>query len=717
MRRLSPLLIAFALAIGAAACSSGSDEGGPSQTDGPTEAPKDPKEAAERFLRLWDEERYKDMYDLLSTESRLDIDLETFAGRYEAIRDEATITGIDHELLPDVTDETVEVRYKVTIHTSFFGDINETNAMPLVQETVTGDQGGGSPGSSSREWRVQWTPSLIFRDLDDRSLVHLFTRVPRRGAIYDRNGAELAIDAQLAVVGVVPDLITDLETVVATLSQMLGMPADEVRAKVAADVPSYYFVPVKTLDYGTPEAELDKYRALVDMGVVLRDETRRLYPQGESAAHVIGYMTEVTAEQLETLEDEGYEPGDKIGAFGLERDMNDLLAGDRGGLLATVTPEGTISAQIAEKPAKAGKDLYLCIDINVQKKAEAELGERVGSIVAMDPSDNCVLALASYPRFDPNAFYRGLTQEEADKLFNDPRQPFLHRPLLAEYPPGSTFKVVTTAAGLEKGGVSPGDTFHCLPVWDKLGEDFEQKNWQTIDRGWLTPAEGLMASCNPVFFDMAVILDDLNSDYLPEMARAMGFGSPTGIGLDEAEGVVPDPEWKGDNIGDFWYTGDAVNMSIGQGYVLATPLQIANMYSAISETGVLRKPLLVKAIGEAGLSAVQEQEAEVINPLPVSQGTLDTIRHGMELVIQNPGGTSYNAWLGTSVCARGKSGTAEDTAYGADHVFFVAYANCSDPQIMAIAALEEGKSGSAEAGPMVRHILEAYINGALVSNP
>ena len=356
------------------------------------------------------------------------------------------------------------------------------------------------------------------------------------------------------------------------------------------------------------------------------------------------------------------------------------------------------------------------MDLAVQKKAEEQLGERVGSIVVLDPRDNCLLAMASFPRFDPNAFYRGLTQAEADSLFNDEDQPFLHRPLLAEYPPGSTFKVVTLAAGLERGGVSTSDTFHCRPVWDELGEEFKQLNWQSIDRGFLTPSEGLMASCNPVFFDLAKILDETDEDILPEMARAFGFGSITGVGLEEAEGLVPDAEWKGENIGDFWYTGDAVNMSIGQGFMLSTPIQIVNMYSAIASTGVLRQPLLIKAVGESGLAAVEEREAEVIAPLPVSQSTLDAIRLGLTWVTQSTGGTSYQAWLGSTVDAAGKSGTAEDTAFGADHVFFVAYANRADPSIIALAALEEGVSGSAEAAPMVRAILESYIASEAVSS-
>jgi penicillin-binding protein 2 len=707
VRRLVLALIPFALF--AVACSQAGES---IPSDQPTEAPDSAQETAERFLSLWQDQRYDDMYDLLSDESQLNTDRDTFVSRYEAIADEATITGFDYSVLPQVQSDAQELRYTITIHTTFFGDITETNAIPLVLKE-TFDAAGVSEGS---EWRVLWSPSLIFRALDDRSLVHFFTRVPSRGAIYDRDGNELAVDAKLAVIGVVPDLVNDKESVIGALSEMLDLPIQQVRAEVDADVPSYYFIPILTLPFGTADAEIEKFRALVDLGVVVREETQRVYPHGSLAAHILGYVAEVTADQLDELADKGFVPGDKIGAFGLEAELDDLLGGERGGLLAAVTPEGTISAEITEKTAVAGKDVYLCLDLAVQKKAEEQLGERVGSIVALDPHDNCLLAMASFPRFDPNAFYRGLTQAEADSLFNDANQPFLHRPLLAEYPPGSTFKVVTVAAGLERGGVSTSDRFHCRPVWDELGEEFEQHNWQSVDRGFLTVSEGLMASCNPVFFDLAKILDETDEDILPEVARAFGFGSITGVGLDEAPGIVPDAEWKGENVGDFWYTGDAVNMSIGQGFMLSTPIQIANMYSAIAGSGVLRQPLLIKAIGEAGLAAVQEQEAEVIAPLPASQTTLDAIKHGLTLVTQSSGGTSYQAWLGSTVDAAGKSGTAEDTAFGADHVFFVAYANRADPSIIALAALEEGVSGSAEAAPMVRAILESYIAGAAVSS-
>ncbi|KKK53591.1 hypothetical protein LCGC14_3093250, partial [marine sediment metagenome] len=346
-----------------------------------------------------------------------------------------------------------------------------------------------------------------FAELDDRSIVHLFTDTPRRGSILDRNGKELAVDASLPVIGFVPDLITDKEALISGLASALKMSESDVRTKVETDLPSYYFIPVTTLSYGTSVEALDKFYALSDLGVVVRHQTQRVYPHGDSVAHVLGYMAEVTADQLEELQAARYGPGDKIGALGLEAQFDDVLPGEHGGTLATITPEGTVSRTIAEKPAQAGKDLILTLDIDIQKATESSLGDRVGSIVVMDPRDNGVLALASYPSFNPQAITDGLSVEEHNKLANDERQPFLHRPLLATYALGSTFKPVTMAAGMEMAGVSASETFHCVPVWTGLGEAFPKNNWQTVDRGYLTPAQGLMASCNPVFYEIALRLD------------------------------------------------------------------------------------------------------------------------------------------------------------------------------------------------------------------
>ncbi|MCH6556285.1 MAG: hypothetical protein IH797_06750 [Chloroflexi bacterium] len=704
------LILVLVVLVVVSACST---LGGDDASEATPEPPKTPLETAQRFLDFWQEQEYGKMYELVSAEARASISKEEFVKRYNDIADEATITGIDYELGPNVVDDDTEIPVSVTIHTSFFDDIDQAQRIILVREEVTVSASAGTTPERREEWHLEWSPSLIFAELDDRSLVHFFTDTPRRGSILDRNGKELAVDASLPVIGFVPDLITDKEALISGLASALSMSEADVRAQVETDLPSYYFIPVTTLSYGTSVEALDKFYALSDLGVVVREETQRIYPNGDSAAHVLGYMAEVTAEQLEELAVKGYRAGDKIGAFGLEAQLDEVLAGEHGGTLATITPEGTIARTIAEKPVQAGKDVILTLDIDIQKATESSLGERVGSIVVMDPRDNGVLALASYPRFNPQSLTDGLSNEEYNKLANDDRLPFLHRPLLATYPPGSTFKPITMAAGLEKGGVSAGETFPCVPVWEGLGEDFPKNNWQKVNRGYLTPAQGLMASCNPVFYEIALRLDLIDPDILPEFARGFGFGEFTGIsGLDEAPGVVPDAQWKEENRGEPWYSGDSVNMGIGQGFVLVTPLQIANAYSAIAGDGILRKPLLVKSIAEAGGAAAQEFTAEEIDPLPISAATLAEIRNGLTLVIQNPGGTSYSVFASSPLDVAGKSGTAEDLAFGANHVFFVAYANRSAPSVLTLVALEEGELSSTEAGPKARQTLEAALLGS-----
>jgi penicillin-binding protein 2 len=376
-----------------------------------------------------------------------------------------------------------------------------------------------------------------------------------------------------------------------------------------------------------------------------------------------------------------------------------------------------VARVITEKPPAPGKDITTTLDVNAQKLSENLLGQKKGSVVAIDPNNNGILAMASYPRFDPNAFIRGLSASEWEALNANSALPFLNRATQASYPPGSTFKVVTTAAGLERGGYTPSSRLPCPPVWNGLGEGFAKNNWQSVDRGALTLAEGLMASCNPVFYEVALNLDRQDPSILPSVAASLGLGQPTGInGIDEAPGLVPTPEWKQENLGEDWFSGDSVNMGIGQGFLLVTPIQTANVYSTIVNNGLVRKPLLVSRISSPSGETDQEFTAEEVRTLDFAGSTWAAIREGLTLVVSSPGGTAYNTFAGSRVPIAGKSGTAEDIVFQ-DHVFFVGYAPREAPQAVVIVALEEGESGSREAGPIVRNILETYAAGRTVRQP
>lgn len=693
--RVGAFLAAFLLpaTLAFAACAE-QEEAPPSPTPAPSSS-----SVAEEFLGLWQEGRYSEMYDLLASSAQAEISREDFVARYEAIAEEATISGVSYLFETSPDPDAAELPFSVTVSTAFFGDIAQVNTMNLVKE---------GEGSQER-WRILWSPSLIFRELTGASLVHFFTDAPQRGAIYDRHGTPLALDDQVHVVGAVPGLIKDKEALISTLAERLEMAEEKIREEVEADVPSYYFIPLKTLPYGTPDEAIEPFYQIE--GVVVRPQLQRTYPQGSLAGHTLGYLMEVSQEQLEELTGQGYRAGDMVGAAGLEAYFQDELAGQRGGTLAIITPEGTISHVLDKKEARPGRDIHLTIDINVQREAEAALGDREGSIIVMDPIDNSILAIASHPTLDPNDFIDGLSVEVFQRLASDPRQPFFHRAVLATYPPGSTFKVVTMAAGLEKGGYTASSTLPCSPVWYGLGPENPMPNWQSVDRGPLTLGQGLMASCNTVFYEVGLTLDHTDPEILPSFAAAFGFGKPAGVvGLEEAQGVAAGPAWKQEQVGEPWYSGDSVNMSIGQGFLLDTPLQLANLYSAIAGGGILRTPLLVQRTASADGVVSQEFTAAEINALPASQATLEAIRDGLTLVIADPGGTAYSTFLGSSVAAAGKSGTAEDIIFQ-DHVFFVAYAPRDDPTIVVLVALDEGQSGSLEAGPMVRRVLEAYLTG------
>ena len=698
------LVLTLAAALLLAACSRPKPEPVADLAASPTPPPQaSADEVARQYFARWSALQYGELYDLLSAGSRQTIARDRFVARHEAIADEARITAVHAESAARASEDLdrAEVRYTVTYTTTLWGEIRQENVLPLVKE----------PDG----WRVEWTPALIFRELRGANLVRAVIETPRRGAILDRHGTPLAITAGLPTIGTAKNMlnargiVADRNGLINYLAAKLEMPAAEIRAKV--DDPNTgmdIFIPLKTLPLSTPQELLDELESTP--GVVVQRTPRRVYPQGALMAHVVGYVAPITAEQLQRLKPEGYQVGDLVGGLGLEEGLELQLAGQRSARLTVITPEGSQVAELAKRPGRPALDVVTTLDVNAQRATVAALGERVGSAVLLDPRDNTVVAMASYPAFDPNAFVTGVAEQDAARLLSDPRKPLINRAIAATYPPGSTFKVITGAAGLERGGYTASSRFECTPTWSGLGPSFVKKNWVSRNEGPLTIAEGLMRSCNPVFYDIGLRLDRTDPNILPQFAAAFGFGKPTGLnGLEDAAGVAPGPERKRKALSEGWYTGDSVNMSIGQGYVLATPLQIANAYSAIAAGGALRSVVLVKELREAGKpQPIETFAAREMGRLPVSPATLNVIRQGTTMVTQDPRGTAHYAFAGSRLDAAGKSGSAEDRGEQT-HALFVAYAPRSAARGVAIVVLEDGNSGSLEAGPITRRILESWV--------
>lgn len=691
------LLLSLVLSMLAVACSS-VPEPQPTPVPPPTVAPPtpsptpvpSPRTTAEAYLKAWEEGRYEDMYGLLSAPSQQNITRERFVQRHKDITEGSTILSVQASVsgaeIPSGANAT-EVPFSAAMTTARVGEIEEENRIPLTLE--------------DGRWLVNWSPSLFFKDLTADGLVRFEPVDAVRGTIYDVKGRPLATQGTMVSVGLVPGQIEDEPAVLSALERQLKISPDRARSAMSNAQP-HWFVPL--LDVAGDEAARVRPELEGLPGVMFQDKPARVYPNGPLAAHVVGYISRVTAEELQLLAAKGYTETDVIGRTGIEASSDELLAGEPGGKLSVVSPSGETVKVIASKPARDGEDVHLSIDLDLQRLAEESLGEQAGSVVMLDAQFNKVLALASYPRFDPNKFVTGFSQEEWSKLSENEQHPFQNRPLSSAYPIASTFKVITMAAGLERGGFTPESPFDCDGTWEGLGGGTVMGDWLPQGHGHLNLFQGLVQSCNIVFYEVGKKLDSLGAEILPEFARNFGFGRPTGLtGIPEAQGLVPDPNWKQVEQGNPWYLGDTVNLAIGQGFFLATPLQVANAYAAIARGGELMTPLLV---GEPTGSSVQFRP-RTLGTLPVSPSTLDTIRQAMRGVIADPNGTARYAFQGSNLSVAAKTGSAE--VQGPDaHAWFASFAPAENPEVVLVVMVEEKGMGSEVAAPVARKILEGY---------
>jgi penicillin-binding protein 2 len=637
------------------------------------------------------------MYEMLSATARQTTAEDRFVSRYQAITLGAGINGIKTSV-PAVAEppsgaQRVEADFKVTFQAGRLGEFSEEQKLPLVLE--------------NGEWKVEWSPSLIFRDLTPGRQVRFYADDPVRGAILDRNGNPLAAQGKALTVGVIPGRIKDENQVVQEIGKLLGETnLEPIRQKIKAARPDWW-VPFEDFPLER-EAELQQRFAKVD-GIQVDSKSSRVYPNGEVAAHVVGFVAPVTPDELKTLAAKGYEEGELVGKAGIEYGAEEILAGQRGGRLVIEDAQGGTIRTVAERPAKHGGTVKLSIDINVQKQAEAVLGEKIGSLVLIDPRDNTILALVSRPAYDPNGFVFGHSDAEWKKLADDPRQRFQPRASLSTYATGSVFKIITMAAGLERGGYQPSTQFDCTSTWTVPGSNIVMRDWAPKPQGRMDYSTGLVTSCNPVWYAVGHELDKRDPSLLPSFARAFGLGAPTGVtGLAEAAGTLPGPEWKKKTLQQEWFPGDAVNLAIGQGYLQATPLQVANVYSTLANGGVLRSPVLITSVVPADGGPPKEIRAEEKGRVPVSSQNLAVIREAMKQVASSARGTANYAFKGYRIPIAAKTGSAENERPDA-HAWFAGFGPADEPSIVVVVMVEGGKSGGELAAPLGRRAFEIVL--------
>ena len=658
----------------------------------PATATGDPRVVAEAFLTAWQEKRYSDMYQMLNSASKQSVSEDKFVSRYSGVADEATIVSLTALLgnsagqpsdgQPFVRTFPFNVQYK----TARVGDFTLQNRIAIWPD-------GG-------RWAVDWKPTLIFPQLTGTNLVRMQGDIPLRGDIMDRYNKPLAKRDTAYSIFVVKGKIADENAVLDILSQTLQVDRAKLKPLWEKAQPDWR-VDVGKVPATTPQEVLDKLIAV--KGIGYDDTVSRSYPNSNVASNVVGYINRVNADDLKTLAAQGYTENDVIGRTGVEAGSEKQLAGVRGGNLTIVTQSGEKVADIASKPGAPSANVHLALDLGIQGMCEGVLGKTIGSIVVLDPNNGDVLALATYPTFNPNEFIGGINSAVYNTLINDPHRPLFNRPLNGTYPTGSTFKIISAAAALEKAGIKPDTYFQCAGRWTGLGDKYPKDCWLKTGHGRVNLVSAITQSCDIYFYEVGKKLDSIDPTLLPNMTRAFGLGAGTGIsGIYDEAGIVPDPAWKQKAIGQGWVSGDAVNLAIGQGYLLASPLQLALAYAGLA-TGNVPQPRLATAYDANSISTPVEPKSK--NPVPVSPANLALVRQGLFNASNSGSGTSTAVFAGAKVKVSGKTGTAE-SGKEQPHSWYAAYAPSDNPRYVIVAMAENGGEGSAVAAPMVRKVVD-----------
>ena len=525
-----------------------------------------------------------------------------------------------------------------------------------------------------------------------------------RGTFYDRNGELLVTNRPGFAVSLLPLTEPVSPEVIARVSKLINVPVAEIQQKIDAHIG---FDPIRIKTDVLPdivtiiEEQKDDYPGVVIEVLPIRD-----YIYGEYAAHVFGYVSEINEEELERRKDEGYKSGYIIGKFGLERIYDKEVRGINGGDQVEVDVSGRPVQLLGRQSPVPGNDLVLTIDKHLQEVAEQAVDAQLAIVhahaaaaVVMNPQTGEVLAMVSRPAFNPNLFAGGISTQNWNVLNNNPYHPMDNKAITGEYPPGSTFKIVTGTAALAEHKVTPQekifDAGHhwIIPKTNAGGEAL----------GWINFQEAMAHSDNVYFYEMG---NRLGVDALERYARMFGLGARTGIDLPyEAEGLAPNRKYKADNFEDGeWYLSETFDAAIGQGFNLVTPLQAAMVMGEIAANGKRYQPHLVQRIVDVHGNTVREFQPKLLSELDVSQSVIRNVQEGLHSVTKI--GTAAGVFAGFPIDIAGKTGTAENSQ-GRDHGWFVAYGPYVNPNIVVAVIVEQGGFGSMSAVPIGRRILEA----------
>lgn len=525
---------------------------------------------------------------------------------------------------------------------------------------------------------VQVIRGRYFYNLSTNNRIRVVPLEGERGRIYDRNGILLADNRLSFNVLVIPQEIQKSGEVFAFLSKILGIEGERLE-KIYRQRMFSPFSPVVVAE-NIPQdqaiiIEENKFRI---PGLLIQEGFRRFYPNPTETAHVLGYVGKISVEKMEELQEYGYSSLSMIGYSGIEEFYDRNLKGQEGGIQIEVNSRGQQVRQLGLKEAVKGEDLVLTVDQRIQKIATELLTGHQGSIIVMDIENGEILGLTSAPTYDPNVFVQNL-QQETGELFSDPASPLLNRAIGGQYPPGSVFKIPVGICALDSGKINRHTTFHC-PGSYKLGD---REFRCTHVHGSQDLIQAIGHSCNVYFFHVGLMA---GPELIERYAKNLGLGSETGIDLPyEAKGFVPGREKK--KVKKFsWYKGDTLNLAIGQGDLLATPLQLVRMMATVAHDGYAVRPHVVMTVG-----SVKWNENSRSSRLPLEPTTLKAIHDGMESTVVMSTGTAHLLDI-PGIKVAGKTGTAQSSGVTEHHAWFVGYGISDHAKIAFCVFLEHGGS-------------------------
>lgn len=571
----------------------------------------------------------------------------------------------------------------------------------------------------ARVWILQIFDGDRFSYLSENNRIRLKRMPGTRGMVFDRRGG-LLVDSRASYdLLFVPEDAPEGEATLRHLARLLDWDEDETLNLAHGNgnrLPFEEIVLGRDVDWSTVIAVESHQLDLP--GVTLRIRPRRSYVGGGIASHLLGYIGEISRPELKARTDAGYEMGDEIGKFGLEKHWEPFLRGYSGGQQVEVDALGRRVRVLHEISDVPGNSVLLTLDRDVQEAAHQALRGKEGAIVVLDVHTGAVVAMASAPVFDPNTFARGITAKEWRDLVNDPMAVLNNRVVQGQYPPGSAFKIVLAIAALEEGVIDPESAIFD-PGFHAVGNRVF-RDWKKGGHGAVNLHRGVVESCDVYFYQLGL---KLGIDRIAKYARLLGLGEPTGIELDhEKGGLIPDSEWKQRRFGEPWYNGETPSVSIGQGYVTVTPLQMANLMAAVANGGTLYRPWFVQRVESLDGALIREYRPAKIRSVALNPDTLRRVHAALRDVVNGPAGTGGFA-RSKLVPVAGKTGTAqvaemkgayvksEQLAYEVrDHAWFVAYAPADRPQIAAAVLVEHGGHGGSAAAPLAKQVIEKYFS-------